>query len=38
MKYYYVIHPRHLGNEFSLCWIDSTDAEGIKELEHNGNL
>lgn len=36
MKYYYVIHPRHFGNEFSLCWIDSSDDEGIAQLEHLG--
>ena len=36
MKYYYVIHPRHFGNEYSLCWIDSSNTEGIKELEHIG--
>ena len=36
MKYYYVIHPNHFGNVFDLCWIDSSNAEGIKELEHIG--
>lgn len=36
MKYYYVIHPNHFGNVFDLCWIDSSDAEEIKSLEHAG--
>ena len=36
MNAYFVKHPRNFVNEFSLCWIDSSNTEGIKELEHIG--